>query len=117
MSIPPNGIPFVREMWFRYGRADRLSPLIRRVVARNPGPFTFTGTGAHIVGHGQVAVIDPGPDDERQLMAILEATRGERITHIFVTHSHLDHSPRVASRIAISWRSSSGPGSMTATWP
>jgi glyoxylase-like metal-dependent hydrolase (beta-lactamase superfamily II) len=93
MSIPPNGIPFVREMWFRYGRADRLSPLIRRVVARNPGPFTFTGTGAHIVGHGQVAVIDPGPDDERQLMAILEATRGERITHIFVTHSHLDHSP------------------------
>jgi glyoxylase-like metal-dependent hydrolase (beta-lactamase superfamily II) len=86
-------IPFVREMEFRYGRADRISPLIRRVVAQNPGPFTFTGTGAHIVGHGEVAVVDPGPDDPRQVEAILKATRGERITHIFVTHSHLDHSP------------------------
>jgi glyoxylase-like metal-dependent hydrolase (beta-lactamase superfamily II) len=87
------GIPFVREMWFRYGRADVMSPLIRRVVAKNPGPFTFTGTGAHIVGRGQVAVIDPGPDDPAQVAAILAATRGEQITHIFVTHAHLDHSP------------------------
>ncbi len=86
-------IPFVREMSFRYGRADRLSPRIRRVVAKNPGPFTFTGTGAHIVGQGDVAVIDPGPDDDAQIAAILRATWGERITHIFVTHSHLDHSP------------------------
>ena len=86
-------IPFVREMWFRYGRADVMSPLVRRVVAANPGPFTFTGTGAHIVGRGQLAVIDPGPDDEGQLEAILAATSGERITHIVVTHSHLDHSP------------------------
>lgn len=91
--IPPNGIPFVREFEFRYGRADRVSPRIRRVVAENPGPFTFTGTGAHIVGHGEVAVVDPGPDDERQIAAILKTTRGERITHIFVTHGHLDHSP------------------------
>jgi glyoxylase-like metal-dependent hydrolase (beta-lactamase superfamily II) len=86
-------IPFVRDFAFAYGRADRVSPLIRRVVAENPGPFTYTGTGAHIVGHGQVAVVDPGPDDDAQVAAILEATRGERITHIFVTHSHLDHSP------------------------
>jgi glyoxylase-like metal-dependent hydrolase (beta-lactamase superfamily II) len=86
-------IPYVREMSFRYGRADKVSPLIRRVVAENPGPFTFTGTGAHIVGHGEVAVIDPGPDDDAQIAAILRATKGERITHIFVTHSHLDHSP------------------------
>lgn len=90
---PPVGIPFVREFAFTYGRADRVSPLIRRVVAENPGPFTFTGTGAHIVGQGQVAVVDPGPDDPRQVEAILKATRGETITHIFVTHSHLDHSP------------------------
>lgn len=86
-------IPFVREMSFRYGRPARVSPLVRRVVANNPGPFTFTGTGAHIIGRGEVAVVDPGPDDEAQVGAILRATRGERITHIFVTHSHLDHSP------------------------
>ena len=86
-------IPFVREFTFEYGQVAQVSPLIRRVVARNPGPFTFTGTGAHIVGRGEVAVIDPGPDDTRQIEAILNATLGERITHIFVTHSHMDHSP------------------------
>jgi glyoxylase-like metal-dependent hydrolase (beta-lactamase superfamily II) len=86
-------IPYVREFAFEYGQADQVSPLVRRVVARNPGPFTFTGTGAHIVGSGEVAVIDPGPDDPVQIEAILNATLGEQITHIFVTHSHLDHSP------------------------
>ncbi|MGA0601386.1 MBL fold metallo-hydrolase [Caulobacter sp. KR2-114] len=86
-------IPFVRQFAFDYGACEQVSPLIRRVVARNPGPFTFTGTGAHIVGHGTVAVIDPGPDLPSQLDAILAATRGERISHIFVTHNHLDHSP------------------------
>jgi glyoxylase-like metal-dependent hydrolase (beta-lactamase superfamily II) len=86
-------IPFVTKMAFDYGRAQQLSPLIRRVIARNPGPFTYTGTGAHIVGRGQVAVIDPGPDLPSHLDAILEATEGETISHIFVTHSHLDHSP------------------------
>ncbi len=86
-------IPFVRKMTFEYNQVDQLSPRIRRVVARNPGPFTYHGTGAHIVGRGQVAVIDPGPDDRAQLDAILAATAGERISHIFVTHAHLDHSP------------------------
>jgi glyoxylase-like metal-dependent hydrolase (beta-lactamase superfamily II) len=71
-------IPFVRELAFKYGRPDRMSPLIRRVIAQNPGAFTFTGTGAHIVGHGEVAVVDPGPDDPRQVEAILKATKGER---------------------------------------
>jgi glyoxylase-like metal-dependent hydrolase (beta-lactamase superfamily II) len=91
--IPPRGIPYVRAFDFEYGHAGQVSPRVRRIVARNPGPFTFTGTGAHIVGRGDVAVIDPGPDDPRQIEAILNATLGERITHIFVTHSHLDHSP------------------------
>ena len=86
-------IPFVREIEFEYGACDRVSPLIRRVVARNPGPFTYKGTGTYIVGAGEVAVIDPGPDMDDHLEAILAATAGERITHIFVTHSHLDHSP------------------------
>ena len=61
-------IPFVREFVPRYGEAERLTPLIRRVLARNPGPFTFAGTGTFIVGNGaSVAVIDPGPDDADHL--------------------------------------------------
>jgi glyoxylase-like metal-dependent hydrolase (beta-lactamase superfamily II) len=86
-------IPFVRDMSFDYGLAQQVSPLVRRVVARNPGPFTYTGTGAHIVGRGQVAVIDPGPDSPAHLDALLKALEGETVTHIFVTHAHLDHSP------------------------
>jgi glyoxylase-like metal-dependent hydrolase (beta-lactamase superfamily II) len=86
-------------MAFEYGLADPLSPRIRRVVARNPGPFTYTGTGAYIVGRGAVAVVDPGPDDPAQLAAIVAATAGERITHIFVTHAHVDHSA-LARRLA-----------------
>lgn len=87
-------IPFVRDITFDYGACDRLTPLIRRVVANNPGPFTFLGTGTYIIGSGDsVAVIDPGPDMDDHLQAILKATEDQRITHIFVTHNHLDHSP------------------------
>lgn len=86
-------IAFVREMDFAYGRPDPVSPLIRRVVANNPGPFTYLGTGTYIVGRGEVAVIDPGPDDPAHLAALLAATAGERIAEILVTHTHQDHSP------------------------
>ena len=87
-------IPFVRDLKFEYGVCEQVTPLIRRVVANNPGPFTYLGTGTYIIGHGDsVAVIDPGPDMDDHLQAILKATEGERITHIFVTHNHLDHSP------------------------
>jgi len=87
-------IPFVRDIKFDYGRVDQVSPLIRRVIANNPGPFTFTGTGTYIVGHGDgVAVIDPGPQDEAHLQAILDAVAGETVSHILITHHHLDHSP------------------------
>jgi glyoxylase-like metal-dependent hydrolase (beta-lactamase superfamily II) len=85
-------IPFVREMAFRYGEPDQVSPLVRRVIADNPGPFTFTGTGTYIVGSGEVAVIDPGPDDPAHLAALTKAVQGERVTAILVTHTHLDHS-------------------------
>ncbi len=86
-------IPYVREIDIEYGRSDRVSPLIRRVTANNPGPFTFRGTGTYIVGHGEVAVIDPGPDLPEHLAAIQAAVAGERVSHILVTHHHLDHSP------------------------
>ncbi|RAK58806.1 MBL fold metallo-hydrolase [Phenylobacterium hankyongense] len=86
-------IPYVRQIEFEYGRCDQVSPLIRRVIANNPGPFTFTGTGTYIVGRDEVAVIDPGPDDPAHLEAILAAVAGERVTHILITHHHADHSP------------------------
>ena len=87
-------IPYVREIEFEYGKVDQVSPLIRRVIADNPGPFTYKGTGTYIIGKGDgVAVIDPGPDLPAHLQAILDATAGERISHILITHHHLDHSP------------------------
>jgi len=86
-------IPYVRDIQFEYGRTDQVSPLIRRVIANNPGPFTFTGTGTYIVGRGEVAVIDPGPDMPEHLDAILAAIEGERVGAIVVTHHHIDHSP------------------------
>ena len=86
-------IPYVREFDFEYGRSDQVSPLIRRVIARNPGPFTFTGTGTYIVGRGEVAVMDPGPLDDIHLDALLAELEGETVTHILVTHTHMDHSP------------------------
>jgi len=75
----------------------RVSPLVRRVVAGNPGPITFSGTCSYIVGSGQVAIIDPGPDMPDHVEAILHAVRGETVTHILVTHTHKDHSPAAAA--------------------
>lgn len=75
------------------GMVEEVVPGVRRVVCNNPSPFTFTGTVSYIVGRGEVALIDPGPDDEAHANALLEAVRGERVTHIFVTHTHIDHSP------------------------
>ena len=90
-------IPYVRQFDFTYGRRDQVSPLIQRVIADNPGPFTFTGTGTYIVGRdvpgAGVAVIDPGPDDEAHLHALLRTLKGRSVSHILVTHTHRDHAP------------------------
>jgi glyoxylase-like metal-dependent hydrolase (beta-lactamase superfamily II) len=89
-------IPFVRDLDVVYGRVDQVSPLIRRVVADNPSRFTYLGTGTYLVGRGDVAVIDPGPDLPAHVDAIVAALdEGERITDILVTHTHIDHSPAV----------------------
>jgi glyoxylase-like metal-dependent hydrolase (beta-lactamase superfamily II) len=90
-------IDFRRDFSFAYGVAETLSPLIRRVVARNPSPFTFKGTGTYIVGRGNVAVIDPGPALPDHIGAVLGALAGETVSHILVTHTHLDHSPAAAA--------------------
>lgn len=74
--------------------ALRLAPGLRRVVAPNPSPMTLHGTNTYLLGTGDVAVIDPGPEIESHLEAILDALApGERVSHIVVTHSHRDHSP------------------------
>lgn len=87
------GIPFVKDVSFDYGRPDRLSPLIRRVICENPGPFTFTGSGTYIVGldAGPVAVIDPGPDNPAHLGALVAAIGPARVSHVLITHTHKDH--------------------------
>ena len=90
-------IAFNRELEFEYGIVAQVSPLIRRVVARNPSAFTLHGTGTYIVGHGEVAVIDPGPDDPAHIDALLRALDGETVSHIVVTHTHRDHSPAAAA--------------------
>jgi glyoxylase-like metal-dependent hydrolase (beta-lactamase superfamily II) len=70
-----------------------IGPLVRRILAPNPSPFTYTGTQTYVVGAGEVAVIDPGPDLAEHVDAILAATAGERIAAIVCTHTHRDHSP------------------------
>lgn len=84
-------IPFVREMRFTYGEAEQVSPLVRRVVARNPSLFTFHGTNTYLVGRGRVAVIDPGPLLKEHQAALRRALGGETVVHVLVTHRHLDH--------------------------
>jgi glyoxylase-like metal-dependent hydrolase (beta-lactamase superfamily II) len=86
-------IPYRRDFSFEYGRLDPVAPMIRRIVARNPSPFTFKGTGTYVVGSGEVAVIDPGPDLADHVEALLAGLSGERVTHILITHTHRDHSP------------------------
>jgi glyoxylase-like metal-dependent hydrolase (beta-lactamase superfamily II) len=82
----------VMEDW-PTGRTEQVHPLVRRLLAPNPSPFTYTGTQTYLVGTGEVAVIDPGPDLPEHVDAILAATKGERIAAILCTHTHRDHSP------------------------
>lgn len=90
-------VPYVRDLDVTYGACERVTPLIRRVVAENPSKFTYLGTGTYLVGTGDVAVVDPGPALDAHADAILAALEpGERITHLLVTHTHSDHSPGVA---------------------
>lgn len=89
-------IPFVRQFDFTYGSVAQLSPLISRVIANNPGPFTYTGTGVYIIGGKDVAVIDPGPDLAEHRAALDKALEGRRVSHVLLTHHHSDHSPLAA---------------------
>src|ERR1700761_5565952 len=81
-----------------YGVAERLSPRIERLLAHNPSPFTFRGTGVYLVGDDKsVAVIDPGPNDPEHIKSLLTAIGGRKVEHILITHTHRDHSPAAAA--------------------
>jgi glyoxylase-like metal-dependent hydrolase (beta-lactamase superfamily II) len=88
---------FDRSLDVPAGIPIHLSPLVERVLAPNPGPFTFRGTGVYIVGAGDsVAVIDPGPAIAAHVEALKRAIGGRRVSHILITHTHNDHSPAAA---------------------
>jgi glyoxylase-like metal-dependent hydrolase (beta-lactamase superfamily II) len=88
-------IPFDKSFDLVPETVEEVVPGVRRMLADNPSPFTFKGTVSYIVGRGRVAIIDPGPLDDAHIAALLDAVRGETVTHIFVTHTHRDHSPAV----------------------
>jgi glyoxylase-like metal-dependent hydrolase (beta-lactamase superfamily II) len=90
-----NDIPFNKRLDLSPDTVDEVAPGVRRVMADNPGPFTFKGTMSYIIGTGKVAIVDPGPADPAHTAALLDAVRNETVTHIFVTHTHRDHSPGV----------------------
>jgi glyoxylase-like metal-dependent hydrolase (beta-lactamase superfamily II) len=94
-------ISFDRNFDAPYERPVRVSPRIRRMLAHNPSPFTFKGTGVALVGESKIAVIDPGPDDPEHLAALRAALANETVSHILVTHTHRDHSP--AARALKQW--------------
>lgn len=87
---------FNRDLPADAGQCEQVSPLIRRIIAPNPSPYTFTGTCSYIIGRGQVAILDPGPLLPQHCDALLQAVSGEKVSHILVTHTHRDHSPAAA---------------------
>ena len=96
---------------FDYGAVMQMTPLIRRVVCRNPTPFTYKGTGTYIVGTGRVAVIDPGPPLSSHVDDVLAALApGEAVTHVLITHTHSDHSSLTARLQALTGARSYGFG-------
>src|SRR4051812_20317905 len=86
-------IPFNKVLELVPGEVDEVAPGVRRVLCNNPSPFTFKGTMSYIIGKGKVAIVDPGPENDAHIAALLDAVRGETVTHILVTHTHRDHSP------------------------
>ncbi|MCX8998549.1 MBL fold metallo-hydrolase [Rhizobiaceae bacterium BDR2-2] len=76
-----------------HGKAVPAGPDVLRITVNNPSPFTFHGTNSYIVGRDTLAVIDPGPEDDAHLDALLKAVNGRPVSHIFVSHTHRDHAP------------------------
>ena len=76
-----------------YGEAVEVAPGVARITVNNPSAFTFHGTNSYLVGRDTLAVIDPGPEDDAHFAALMRAIAGRPVSHIFVSHTHVDHSP------------------------
>ncbi|CAL8970823.1 Hydroxyacylglutathione hydrolase GloC [Rhodoplanes serenus] len=92
-----NDIAFDKSFALPAGQVEEVAPGVRRLLCDNPSPFTWKGTVSYILGRGRVAIVDPGPDDPTHVAALLDAVRGETVTHVLVTHTHRDHSPAAAA--------------------
>lgn len=90
-------IPFDRDFTAVAGVAEEVAPGVTRVLANNPGPFTFTGTCTYLIGTDTLAILDPGPDDEHHVAAVLAAVGGRPVSHILLTHTHRDHTGALAA--------------------
>ncbi|MEP3280205.1 MAG: MBL fold metallo-hydrolase [Stappiaceae bacterium] len=88
-----SALVFDKEFDAAHGHCVRISNMVRRITAENSGPFTFKGTNTYLVGHQSVAIIDPGPEDSDHISHIISAVGDGAISHIVVTHTHMDHSP------------------------
>jgi glyoxylase-like metal-dependent hydrolase (beta-lactamase superfamily II) len=93
VTTPP---AFDKDALPQPNRLEPVSPLIRRLVAPNGGPFTATGTCTYVIGQGKVSVVDPGPDDPAHLDRLIAALGTEEIAQIILTHTHRDHADGVA---------------------
>lgn len=103
-------ISFDRAFDSPAGQVVEVTPLVRRIVAPNPSAFTFTGTCTYIIGRGRVAILDPGPDDPAHVAAVLDAVRGEEVSHILISHTHRDHSPAAVPVVAATGARTVGEG-------
>jgi glyoxylase-like metal-dependent hydrolase (beta-lactamase superfamily II) len=104
------GPEFRTSMDFAYGVPRELAPGVVRIVANNPGPFTFKGTNTYIVGTGDLALIDPGPEDPAHLQAILDTIGTRRLTHVIITHTHRDHTDGLPALLAATGAKTAGYG-------
>ncbi len=101
---------FKSAMEFAYGVPRVLAPGVVRLVANNPGPFTYKGTNSYLVGQASLALIDPGPGDPAHEAAILAAAAGRPITHIVITHTHRDHTDSLAAMLKATGAKTAGYG-------